>query len=99
MLYTETCLFLRLLYRFANSYLQVRRLSLEVCCCFTLPLVSLPEEVEVIQTGVYSICLEADLVEANVHVYRDKLVHLRKLEHGVVQHQLYEPAELYDKVP
>ena len=69
-----------------------------MCCCFSLPLVSLPEDVEVVQTGVYSICLEADVVEPNVQTYRDKLVHLRKLEHGVVQHQLYEPPELYNKV-
>ncbi len=50
------------------------------------------------QLGVFEICLAAERTEANVHTYREKLVHLRKLDHELMRHQLYEPTELYDKV-
>ena len=43
---------------------------------------------DVEQVGVFKICLNAELIPAEVHTYRDKLVHLRRLDHGTVQNQL-----------
>lgn len=34
---------------------------------------------------VFSICLQAELVPATVQDYREKLLHLRKLRHDLVQ--------------
>ena len=78
---------------------QMRQLCLEVCSQFELPLVTVPDDLqEFQQVGVFQICLAAELVTADVQTYREKLVYLRKLDRELVRHQLYEPANMYDKV-
>lgn len=37
---------------------------------------------------VFAFCLQAELVPASVQDYRDKLLHLRKLRHDLVQRSL-----------
>lgn len=44
------------------------------------------ENVEV--QPVFAFCLQAELVPASVQDYRDKLLHLRKLRHDLVQRSL-----------
>ncbi len=51
---------------------------------------------EIEQIGVFKICLSAEQTLTTVHTYRDKLVHLRKLDHSIMQNQL--PIGPYKKV-
>lgn len=44
------------------------------------------ESVEV--QPVFAVCLQAELVPASVQDYREKLLHLRKLRHDLVQRSL-----------
>lgn len=37
---------------------------------------------------VFAVCLQAELVPASVQDYREKLLHLRKLRHDLVQRSL-----------
>lgn len=50
------------------------------------PSVQVEENVEV--QPVFAVCLQAELVPASVQDYRDKLLHLRKLRHDLVQRSL-----------
>lgn len=45
-----------------------------------------PQDVD--QIGVFRICLDAEQTSANVHTYRQKLVHLRKLQYSLIHNQL-----------
>ena len=77
----------------------MRHLALEVCTQFELPMVTLSDELpDFQQIGVYKICLAAERVAADVHTYREKLLHLRKLDFDLVRHHLYEPVSKYKKV-
>ena len=58
---------------------------------FELPLVRMSEEMpDFEQIGVFKICLAAERVAADVHSYREKLMHLRKLDYDLVGNHLYE---------
>ncbi len=56
-------------------------ISVHVC-----PSVQGEENVEV--QPVFAVCLQAELVPASVQDYREKLLHLRKLRHDLVQPSL-----------
>ena len=84
---------------FSVFYLKVRHLTLEVCTQFELPMVTVSDEMpDFQQIGVFKICLAAESVAADVHSYREKLLHLRKLDYDLVGHHLYEPPSKYNKV-
>lgn len=55
-------------------------------CVGVCPSVQGEENVEV--QPVFAVCLQAELVPASVQDYRDKLLHLRKLRHDLVQRSL-----------
>ncbi|XP_029019229.1 small subunit processome component 20 homolog [Betta splendens] len=49
---------------------------------------------------VFAVCLQAELVPASVHDYREKLLHLRKLRHDLVQRCLPQgPPGTFQQVP
>lgn len=54
-------------------------------CCSTV-FVQGEDNVEV--QSVFAVCLQAQLVPASVHDYREKLLHLRKLRHDLVPRSL-----------
>lgn len=55
------------------------------------------ENVEV--QPVFAVCLQAELVPASVQDYREKLLHLRKLRHDLVQRSLPQgPAGTFQQV-
>lgn len=54
-------------------------------CCSTV-FVQGEDNVEV--QSVFAVCLQAELVPASVHDYREKLLHLRKLRHDLVPRSL-----------
>lgn len=65
-----------------------------VCAC---PSVQGEENVEV--QPVFAVCLQAELVPASVQDYREKLLHLRKLRHDLVQRSLPQgPAATFQQV-
>ena len=43
---------------------------------------------EINQIGVFAICLAAEQITVNVQTYRDRLVHLHKLDWDVLQNQV-----------
>ena len=47
---------------------------------------------------MFKICLAAERIIPNVHTYREKLIHLNRLDSKLVEYQLYEPTDTYDKV-
>ncbi|KAM9311073.1 small subunit processome component 20 homolog [Gastrophryne carolinensis] len=68
-----------------SSSSKVRLLTIRILNHFTAqPSVSLEEGKEG-EPSVFSILLQAELVPATVHEYREKLLHLRKLRHDLVQ--------------
>ncbi|XP_038636090.1 small subunit processome component 20 homolog [Scyliorhinus canicula] len=77
---------------------KVRLLTLRIMSHFE---VQLRKKVEDENDGdlqsVFAILLQAELVPATVHDYREKLLHLRKLRHDLVQ--MCVPDSLYDEVP
>ncbi|GCB68829.1 hypothetical protein scyTo_0000958 [Scyliorhinus torazame] len=77
---------------------KVRLLTLRIMNHFE---VQLRKKVEDENDGdlqsVFAILLQAELVPATVHDYREKLLHLRKLRHDLVQ--MCVPDGPYDEVP
>lgn len=48
---------------------------------------------------VFAVCLQAELVPASVQDYREKLLHLRKLRHDLVQRSLPQgPVGTFEQV-
>lgn len=48
---------------------------------------------------VFAVCLQAELVPASVQDYREKLLHLRKLRHDLVQRSLPQgPSATFQQV-
>ncbi|XP_078064846.1 small subunit processome component 20 homolog, partial [Mustelus asterias] len=77
---------------------KVRLLTLRIMNHFEA---QLPKKVEGESDGdlqsVFAILLQAELIPATVHDYREKLIHLRKLRHDLVQPCI--PEGPYDEVP
>lgn len=49
--------------------------------------------------SVFAVCLQAELVPASVQDYREKLLHLRKLRHDLVQRSLpLGPPDTFQQV-
>ncbi|XP_064627386.1 small subunit processome component 20 homolog [Lineus longissimus] len=81
----------------SSCYHQVRLLTLRILSQFDAKMPIL-EDQNMEQVCVFTICLEAEKVPLSVQNYREKLIYLRKLEHGSVQNNL--PMEpLFAKVP
>ncbi|XP_028810161.1 small subunit processome component 20 homolog [Denticeps clupeoides] len=83
---------------FSSNISKIRFLSLRIMTHFEAEL-SKPtenEECSGAQT-VFAICLQAELVPATVQDYREKLLHLRKLRHDLVQRCL--PRGPFQEVP
>ncbi|XP_043565729.1 small subunit processome component 20 homolog isoform X2 [Chiloscyllium plagiosum] len=91
-------LFTELRPNLSTSVSKVRLLSLRIMNHFK---VQLRERVEDESDGdlqsVFAILLQAELVPATVHDYREKLLHLRKLRHDLAQPCI--PEGQYDEVP
>lgn len=48
---------------------------------------------------MFAVCLQAELVPASVQDYREKLLHLRKLRHDLVQRSLPQgPPSTFQQV-
>uniref|UniRef100_A0A665TDQ2 UTP20 small subunit processome component n=1 Tax=Echeneis naucrates TaxID=173247 RepID=A0A665TDQ2_ECHNA len=79
------------LYRILHANLssnisKIRLLTLRILSQFEAELPPQTENVEV--QPVFAFCLQAELVPASVQDYREKLLHLRKLRHDLVQRSL-----------
>lgn len=60
---------------------------------------SLQGEDSVEAQPVFALCLHAELVPATVRDYREKLLHLRKLRHDLVQRSLPQgPSATFQQV-
>uniref|UniRef100_A0A3Q3KPS7 UTP20 small subunit processome component n=1 Tax=Mastacembelus armatus TaxID=205130 RepID=A0A3Q3KPS7_9TELE len=70
----------------SSNISMIRLLTLRILSQFEAELPPQPENVEV--QPVFAVCLQAELVPASVQDYRDKLLHLRKLRHDLVQRSL-----------
>lgn len=81
--------------RLSSNLIKYRKM-----CLFVLsvcPSVQGEENVEV--QPVFAVCLQAELVPASVQDYREKLLHLRKLRHDLVQRSLPQgPAATFQQV-
>ncbi|XP_040003243.1 small subunit processome component 20 homolog isoform X2 [Xiphias gladius] len=73
----------------SSNISKIRLLTLRILSQFEAelpPHTEVEENVEV--QPVFAVCLQAELVPASVQDYRDKLLHLRKLRHDLVQRSL-----------
>uniref|UniRef100_A0A3P9K9E8 UTP20 small subunit processome component n=1 Tax=Oryzias latipes TaxID=8090 RepID=A0A3P9K9E8_ORYLA len=86
----------------SNVSKQIRLLTLRIFCQFEA---ELPAQVEGEESAevqpVFAVCMQAELVPASVQDYRDKLLHLRKLRHDLVQRSLPNgpPGTFQQQVP
>ncbi|XP_023930047.1 small subunit processome component 20 homolog [Lingula anatina] len=71
----------------SSSISQSRLLTLRIMSCFDLPLPECEDE-NTVQTSIFSICLAAEMIPITVQDYREKLMHLRKLDFEVVEHNI-----------
>uniref|UniRef100_A0A3Q3VPZ3 Uncharacterized protein n=1 Tax=Mola mola TaxID=94237 RepID=A0A3Q3VPZ3_MOLML len=69
----------------SSNISKIRLLTLRILSQFEA---ELPSEENVEVQPVFAVCLQAELVPASVQDYRDKLLHLRKLRHDLVQRSL-----------
>ncbi|XP_048012718.1 small subunit processome component 20 homolog isoform X1 [Megalobrama amblycephala] len=85
-------------YNFSSNISKIRLLTLRILSNFEadLPKRAEGEESSNAQT-VFAVCLQAEQVPATVQDYREKLLHLRKLRHDLVQHCL--PNGPFHEVP
>ncbi|XP_041354948.1 small subunit processome component 20 homolog [Gigantopelta aegis] len=74
----------------------VRLLSLHILSLFPVKLPQV-EDVTSDRLSVFEICLAAERCPLSVYNYRDRLMHLQKLDHGLVQSCI--PAGPFSKVP
>ncbi|MEQ2175193.1 hypothetical protein GOODEAATRI_015559 [Goodea atripinnis] len=76
-------------YGICDFHLQIRLLTLRIFSQFEAEIPPLTEDEETLKAqSVFAICLLAELVPASVQDYREKLLHLRKLRHDLVQRSL-----------
>nr|DBA30965.1 TPA: hypothetical protein GDO54_006886 [Pyxicephalus adspersus] len=78
-------IFSKLQYNISSNLSKVRLLTVRILNNFSAqPSMSLEECKEGENLQVFSILLQAELVPATVHEFREKLLHLRKLRHDLV---------------
>lgn len=85
----------------SSNIAMIRLLTLRIFSHFEADL-PVPAETEesVAAQCVFAVCLQAELVPASVQDYREKLLHLRKLRHDLVQGSLpVGPAASLHQVP
>uniref|UniRef100_A0A8D0C7S2 UTP20 small subunit processome component n=1 Tax=Scleropages formosus TaxID=113540 RepID=A0A8D0C7S2_SCLFO len=80
----------------SSNVSKIRLLTLRIFTHFEAELPDHTEEDSETQTA-FAVCLQAELVPATVHDYREKLLHLRKLRHDLVQRVL--PRGPFQEVP
>nr|XP_015207377.1 PREDICTED: small subunit processome component 20 homolog [Lepisosteus oculatus] len=82
----------------SSNISKVRLLTLRIFTHFEAELPQRVQDEERVETQtVFAISLQAELVPATVHDYREKLLHLRKLRHDLVQTAL--PRGAFQEVP
>ncbi|XP_075712813.1 small subunit processome component 20 homolog [Rhinoderma darwinii] len=87
-------IFSKLQFNLSNPSSKVRLLTIRILNhFFNRPSASLEDPREEGNLSVFSILLQAELVPATVHDYREKLLHLRKLRHDLVQAAAKEDFE------
>uniref|UniRef100_H3CN87 UTP20 small subunit processome component n=1 Tax=Tetraodon nigroviridis TaxID=99883 RepID=H3CN87_TETNG len=94
------------LYQILNANLssnisKVRLLTLRILSQFEAELPPQSEGEDSVEAQpVFALCLHAELVPATVRDYREKLLHLRKLRHDLVQRSLPQgPSATFQQVP
>ncbi|XP_077399499.1 small subunit processome component 20 homolog [Vanacampus margaritifer] len=85
----------------SSNISKMRLLTLRIFSHFEpkLPVPEEPDESLEVQP-VFAMCLQAELVPASLQDYREKLLHLRKLRHDLVQRSLPQgPPGTFQQVP
>ncbi|KAM9772369.1 small subunit processome component 20 homolog [Syngnathus typhle] len=85
----------------SSNVSKMRLLTLRILSLFepNLPASGEPDESAEAQP-VFAVCLQAELVAASLQDYREKLLHLRKLRHDLVQRSLPQgPPGTFQQVP
>ncbi|XP_062339462.1 small subunit processome component 20 homolog [Osmerus eperlanus] len=73
----------------SSNISKIRLLTLRILNHFEAELPAQPEGEESVKVQlVFAVCLQAEQVPASVQDYREKLLHLRKLRHDLVQRSL-----------
>ncbi|XP_044041482.1 small subunit processome component 20 homolog isoform X2 [Siniperca chuatsi] len=85
----------------SSNISKIRLLTLRILSQFEAELLPQAEGEENVEVQpVFAVCLQAELVPASVQDYRDKLLHLRKLRHDLVQRSLPQgPPATFQQVP
>ncbi|KAA8580001.1 hypothetical protein FQN60_005536 [Etheostoma spectabile] len=85
----------------SSNISKIRLLTLRILSHFEAELPPQSEGEENVEVQpVFAVCLQAELVPASVQDYRDKLLHLRKLRHDLVQRSLPQgPPGTFQQVP
>ncbi|KAF7667571.1 hypothetical protein LDENG_00057170 [Lucifuga dentata] len=85
----------------SSNISKIRLLTLRILTHFEAELPAQAEGEESVEVQpVFAVCLQAELVPASVHDYREKLLHLRKLRHDLVQRSLPQgPQGSFQQVP
>ncbi|KAJ0012510.1 hypothetical protein NQD34_016844 [Periophthalmus magnuspinnatus] len=85
----------------SSNISMIRLLTLRIFSHFEADLPAPNEGEESVEAQcVFAICLQAELVPASVQDYREKLLHLRKLRHDLVQRSLpLGPTGSFPQVP
>ncbi|XP_071357681.1 small subunit processome component 20 homolog isoform X2 [Trachinotus anak] len=85
----------------SSNISKIRLLTLRILSQFEAELPPQTEGEESVEVQlVFAVCLQAELVPASVQDYRDKLLHLRKLRHDLVQRSLPQgPPGTFQQVP
>uniref|UniRef100_A0A4W6DX43 UTP20 small subunit processome component n=1 Tax=Lates calcarifer TaxID=8187 RepID=A0A4W6DX43_LATCA len=83
----------------SSNISKIRLLTLRILSQFEAELPP-QTEVQLSVQPVFAVCLQAELVPASVQDYREKLLHLRKLRHDLVQRSLPQgPPGTFQQVP
>uniref|UniRef100_A0A667ZW64 UTP20 small subunit processome component n=1 Tax=Myripristis murdjan TaxID=586833 RepID=A0A667ZW64_9TELE len=85
----------------SSNISKIRLLTLRILSQFEAELPAQTEvQLSVEAQPVFAVCLQAELVPASVQDYREKLLHLRKLRHDLVQRSLPRgPQGCFQQVP
>uniref|UniRef100_H3APA8 UTP20 small subunit processome component n=1 Tax=Latimeria chalumnae TaxID=7897 RepID=H3APA8_LATCH len=91
-------LFDRLRPNLSTNISKVRLLTLRILNHFEVQLPEREEDDGAVEIqSVFATSLHAELVPATVHDYREKLIHLRKLRHDLMQPSI--PSNVFQEVP
>ncbi|XP_030576149.1 small subunit processome component 20 homolog isoform X2 [Archocentrus centrarchus] len=85
----------------SSNISKIRLLTLRIFTQFDAELTPQTEGEDNVEVqSVFAVCLQAELVPASVHDYREKLLHLRKLRHDLVPRSLpHGPPGTFQQVP